>query len=192
MSVDLILHNGKLFSNGRVLQSDAIAVKHGRIIAVGESGKVCSLRSSKTRVVNLKSAFVCAGFIDAHWHLSSYVIQKQRINLHGITEMGKAISLLKSDATKKKQGEWNEKQGNSPGNSAGGSGAMAPQPNNQQGIPVSGASGGGLPPTDNVRPDLANGLGGGDVNPDITTARPPQGDRSLTAAASVSEGEPAS
>jgi predicted amidohydrolase YtcJ len=48
---------------------EALAVKKGRIIAVGSNDTICSFQSKETRLINLHHKTVIPGFIDAHIHL---------------------------------------------------------------------------------------------------------------------------
>src|SRR4051812_28322412 len=67
---DLILHNGKVLTvdaNFRIVE--ALAIKGGRITAVGTSADILRReRSPGTRVVDLKGQTVLPGLIDAHVH----------------------------------------------------------------------------------------------------------------------------
>lgn len=64
-----------IYTNARVYTLDpnlpwaeALAVRDGRIIAVGQSGEVLAHRGPDTRVNDLGGAMVLPGFIDAHVH----------------------------------------------------------------------------------------------------------------------------
>jgi predicted amidohydrolase YtcJ len=71
LAPDLIL------SNGRVLTADAsnrafeaVAVKMGRILAVGGSKEIMELRGPRTEVIDLKGRTVIPGLTDPHVHLA--------------------------------------------------------------------------------------------------------------------------
>ena len=66
-----------LLANGRVLSADpnnrtfgAVAVKMGRILAVGDSSEMLELRGSRTEVIDLKGRTVLPGLTDPHVHLA--------------------------------------------------------------------------------------------------------------------------
>jgi predicted amidohydrolase YtcJ len=59
----------------------AIAVKHGRILAVGSSADADQFRSSRTEVIELKGRTVVPGFNDAHNHMASFGLQLQMVPL---------------------------------------------------------------------------------------------------------------
>ena len=69
-SADLILKNGRIYTvdRGRSWAS-AVAVKSGRIVAVGDEAAVAPLAGGETRTVDLKGATLLPGMIDVHAHL---------------------------------------------------------------------------------------------------------------------------
>ncbi|MGE8414437.1 MAG: amidohydrolase [Pseudomonas sp.] len=68
-AVDLLLHNGKVFTaeRGQPLQQ-AVAVEQGRIVRVGSDAEVLALKQAGTRVVDLQGKVLMPGFIDSHSH----------------------------------------------------------------------------------------------------------------------------
>jgi predicted amidohydrolase YtcJ len=68
---DLILANGRvLTADPRDSQAEAVAVKMGRILAVGSSRDMMELRGSRTEVIDLKGRTVVPGLTDPHVHLA--------------------------------------------------------------------------------------------------------------------------
>jgi len=68
----------KIFINGKIITVDqkntiaqAVAVKNGKILAVGSSAEISKLKDSKTIVVDLKGKTLVPGFIDGHSHFMS-------------------------------------------------------------------------------------------------------------------------
>ncbi|MDX8516752.1 amidohydrolase [Mesorhizobium dulcispinae] len=69
-SADLVFTNGRIYTLDRKRPwASAVAVKGGRIVAVGEAGDVDALTGSSTRVVDLKGAMMMPGIVDVHTHL---------------------------------------------------------------------------------------------------------------------------
>ncbi len=69
-SADLVLHNGRVWANdGRKTAATAVAIDGRRVVAVGSNRKVMRRAGARTRVINLKGAFVAPGFRDQHTHL---------------------------------------------------------------------------------------------------------------------------
>ncbi|MGB8253546.1 MAG: amidohydrolase family protein, partial [Anaerolineaceae bacterium] len=101
-----------LFTNGVILTMDqsntiaqALAIRSGRIIAVGSSDEIMKLRGTDTAVIDLANRTLLPGFVDAHSHLlgasngnradfidlQEYAI---RSGITTITEMGVTPDLL--------------------------------------------------------------------------------------------------
>ena len=68
-SADLILSGARIFtSNTQEPWAEAVAVKNGRFIYVGDSAGVVAYRSDSTRSVNLEGRLVIPGLVDSHAH----------------------------------------------------------------------------------------------------------------------------
>ncbi|MCW8832422.1 MAG: amidohydrolase family protein, partial [Colwellia sp.] len=66
---DLILFNGKIYTvNEQQPWAEAVAVKDGEIIAVGDFKKIKSLVGKQTKQQNLHGQMLLPGFIDSHAH----------------------------------------------------------------------------------------------------------------------------
>lgn len=66
---EMIYHNGVVLTmEAGQPRAEAIAVRSGRIVAVGDDDRVLALRESPTRVVDLGGRTVLPGFIDSHAH----------------------------------------------------------------------------------------------------------------------------
>lgn len=68
-AVDLLLHNGKVFTaeQGQPLQQ-AVAVEQGRIVKVGSDSEILALKAAGTQVIDLQGKVLMPGFIDSHSH----------------------------------------------------------------------------------------------------------------------------
>src|SRR5690242_7538814 len=66
---DLILHNGKVVTvDPDFSVRQAVAVKAGKIVAVGTSQVIMAERGPKTRVIDLHGRMVLPGLFDSHVH----------------------------------------------------------------------------------------------------------------------------
>ncbi|WP_434721579.1 amidohydrolase [Mesorhizobium sp. RIZ17] len=69
-SADLVFTNGRIYTLVRKRPwASAVAVKGGRIVAVGEAADVAALTGAATRVVDLEGAMMMPGIVDVHAHL---------------------------------------------------------------------------------------------------------------------------
>ena len=71
VSPDLIFANGRVLTvNATDRQVEAVAIKQGRILAVGGSAEMLELCGSRTEVIDLKGRTVIPGLTDPHVHLA--------------------------------------------------------------------------------------------------------------------------
>ncbi len=80
---DLILHHGKIVTvDGKFSLAEAVAVRGGRITAVGTDQAVLAAeRGASTRLIDLQGRTVLPGLIDSHVHaLSAGVNEFQRVS----------------------------------------------------------------------------------------------------------------
>lgn len=79
---DLILRGGVVWTgvSGAPL-AEALAVRGGRIQAVGSEGEVLALQGPSTRAVELAGAMVAPGFIDSHTHFIPGGFQLSSVDL---------------------------------------------------------------------------------------------------------------
>ncbi len=106
---DLILHHGKVLTmdaRGSVVQ--ALAVRDGKIVAVGRDAAVLRLKGGKTRVVDLGGQTVLPGFIDGHVHPQVAIRMKSYLDAHFsvIPTMAGMLAATHERARTTPAGEW--------------------------------------------------------------------------------------
>ncbi len=84
----------------------AIAVSHGKIIAVGANEEVQKLKGPNTEIVDLGGHFVMPGFNDAHTHLSSGGFEKLDVDLVGAKSLDEMKQRIAARAKTAGPGEW--------------------------------------------------------------------------------------
>jgi predicted amidohydrolase YtcJ len=73
---DLIVHNGNLITlDSERLRAPAMAIRDGRIVAVGSDHEILPLAASRTTRLDLAGKTVVPGFCDSHIHLLWYGMQ---------------------------------------------------------------------------------------------------------------------
>ena len=71
LAPDMVLHGGKIVTVDESFSiAQAVAIKDGRIVAVGSDNEILSLSGADTEVVNLEGKTVLPGFNDSHLHLA--------------------------------------------------------------------------------------------------------------------------
>ncbi len=102
-SVDLILHNGKIFTADALLSTfSAVAVRDDRIVALGWDGLLDQYRAART--VDLAGKLVVPGFIDTHIHISGD--PERWVDLAGLDNMAELKARVSRKAERLGSGEW--------------------------------------------------------------------------------------
>src|SRR5688572_3844732 len=80
-SADLVIHNAKVYTLDSIFSvREAIAIKDGKVLAVGESSTLLSSYDADS-VVDAKGTFIYPGFIDAHCHFYRYAVGLSTVDL---------------------------------------------------------------------------------------------------------------
>jgi len=108
-AVDLIFFGGNILTmddNQPVVE--AIAVKDGRITAIGTKENIIKLRTWKTKIVNLQGKTLMPGLIEAHCHPIATAVLSQVVNISGFTYNSRAEIMATIGAAVKKAspGKW--------------------------------------------------------------------------------------
>jgi len=105
---DIILTQGKIISadaQDKIYQ--AMAVRDGKIIALGKSKKMQAWKGSQTQVINLKGKVVIPGLIDSHMHaIRAALSYSTEVHWFGLNSIEAALDKLKQAAVRAKPGEW--------------------------------------------------------------------------------------
>jgi len=104
---DLVLTNGKIVTvDVAVPEAQALAVKDGRILAVGTSEEIQALVGSATRVVDLAGRVAVPGFIEGHGHYKSLGETKLTLDLTKAGTWDDIVALVGNAASRAQPGEW--------------------------------------------------------------------------------------
>jgi predicted amidohydrolase YtcJ len=104
---DLILHNGKIVTvDSKFSVVQAVAVKDGRITAVGANAAVMKERGSATRVVDLAGRTVLPGLIDSHVHALGAGLSEFRRALPRFDTFASVQKYLIEQAKVTPKGQW--------------------------------------------------------------------------------------
>jgi predicted amidohydrolase YtcJ len=102
-----------VFLNGSVVTLDplaprasALAVRDGRIVAVGDEAAVRPLVGPKTRSVELGARAVFPGFTDAHVHVEGLGQALEQLDLVGTASLDEALRKVAAAARALPPGEW--------------------------------------------------------------------------------------
>jgi predicted amidohydrolase YtcJ len=104
---DLVLKGGTVVTmDARRPRASALAVRQGRIVAVGEGADVEPLVGPATRVIDLAGRTVVPGLTDAHVHVEGLGTALERLDLVGAASLEEALARAGAAAAKLPAGEW--------------------------------------------------------------------------------------
>lgn len=84
-SADLIVLNGRVLTmDGDSPRAEAVAIKEGRVVAVGDKAAVSDLGGPGTKIIDAGGSSVVPGFIEAHMHLFAGAAELTHLQLSGV------------------------------------------------------------------------------------------------------------
>jgi hypothetical protein len=102
-----------VFTGGTVITLDdarprasAVAVRGGRIVAVGSDAEVLGLASPQTRRVDLAGATLVPGLADAHLHVEGIGTARESLDLVGAASLQEALDRVARRHRELPAGEW--------------------------------------------------------------------------------------
>src|SRR4051812_27897209 len=104
---DTVLLNGKILTVDRSSSTrEALAVRGGRIVAVGTTAEVRRLAGSTTRVIDLQGRTVIPGLIDSHMHaIRAAQFFATEVNWIGAPTITEALARVRT-AAQARPGAW--------------------------------------------------------------------------------------
>jgi predicted amidohydrolase YtcJ len=105
-AADLLLRGGRIWAGKGLPAASAIAVKAGRVAALGSDADVAPWVGAGTRVVDLHGRLVVPGFNDAHVHFLSGGFGLLSVDLRGARDERDLARLLGDHARTLPKGAW--------------------------------------------------------------------------------------
>jgi predicted amidohydrolase YtcJ len=104
---NLILHNGKIATNGTPSFVQAVAIEGGKIAATGADDDVMRLRGPKSAVVDLQGRTVIPGLNDSHLHVIRGGLNfNMELRWDGVPSLADALRMLKEQARRTPPPQW--------------------------------------------------------------------------------------
>ncbi|OLC31324.1 MAG: hypothetical protein AUH81_18105 [Candidatus Rokubacteria bacterium 13_1_40CM_4_69_5] len=105
---ELVLLNGKVVTvDDRFSIREAIAIRDGKVLALGTSSEIRALAGPGTRVIDLRRRIVLPGLIDSHVHMLRAGFRwPQEVRLDDATSVDDILARIRERAAKVKPGEW--------------------------------------------------------------------------------------
>ncbi len=106
--IDTILVNGKVVTvDPQSSIRSALAIREGRIAALGSDADIRKLAGPRTRTIDLQGRTVIPGLIDSHMHATRAALSfSTEVNWIGATSLADALNRLRLAAMKAKPGAW--------------------------------------------------------------------------------------
>ena len=105
---DTVLINGKILTaDAQFSAQQALAVRDGKITAVGSTAQIRKLAGAKSRVIDLGGRTVIPGLIDSHMHaIRAASFFATESNWAGVPTLAQALDRIRESAKTKRPGEW--------------------------------------------------------------------------------------
>ena len=107
VKADLILHHADVVTlDPQQPRAQAIAIRNGRILAVGDNDLVATWRGDHTELRDLAGACVIPGFNDTHAHMEREGLKEQRLSLAGARSIADILARIGKAAAGTPRGKW--------------------------------------------------------------------------------------
>ena len=103
---DAIFLNGDIYTQATPTRAQAMAVRDGRIVAIGSNEEIQKLKRGHTQVVDLGGHFVMPGFNDAHLHLAAGGLQLVEVDLVGVKSLAEMQQRIAEHVKTTPPGDW--------------------------------------------------------------------------------------
>ncbi len=105
--VDLVLVNGKVWTGDAARPwAEAVAVRDGKIFAVGKTSELRPLAADGTKLVDLGGSLVLPGFIDSHTHFLAGGFALKSIQLREAKSRQDFVARIAAEARELGSGRW--------------------------------------------------------------------------------------
>ncbi len=107
MQPDCVLHNARIATNGVPSFAEALAIKDGKISAVGTDDEILRQRGPATSVIDGKGRTVIPGLNDSHMHpIRGGLNYNMELRWDGVPSLADALRMLKSQAARTPAPQW--------------------------------------------------------------------------------------
>jgi predicted amidohydrolase YtcJ len=108
LDADFILHNGRIATlSGGAPSASSVAIRDGRVVAVGGDAEVLHAKGPGTVVVDAGGRRVIPGLIDSHIHvIRGGLNYNMELRWDGVPSLADALRLLKEQAARTPAPQW--------------------------------------------------------------------------------------
>lgn len=103
----LVLLNGNILTMDKAgRKAEALAIRDGRILALGTNAAIAAMASGRSCQIDLKGMTVVPGLMDTHLHLRDVGTAGYVVDLKAARSVSDAQELIRAFAATKKPGQW--------------------------------------------------------------------------------------
>ncbi|TCD28704.1 amidohydrolase [Pedobacter psychrodurus] len=107
IGADLIVHHAKITTQTAAQPvASAIAVKGGRIYAVGNDAEILALKDVHTKIIDADGKRLIPGLEDAHIHPLNERNFNYKVRWDGVPTLKRALEMLTEQAKRTPEGQW--------------------------------------------------------------------------------------
>lgn len=107
IGADLIVFNAKITTGSLTKpEASALAVKRGRIYAVGTDSKILELKDNSTKLIDAGNRRLIPGINDAHTHVLNERSYNYNVRWEGVTTLKRALEMLSEQAKRTPEDHW--------------------------------------------------------------------------------------
>jgi predicted amidohydrolase YtcJ len=104
---DLIVHHAKVITvDAKFTIAEAVAVQHGKVVAVGTNDEVLKHKGPKTRVIDAGGKLVLPGLMDSHSHPVGAAMSEWKEPLIDPKSLKDVFAIIRQKAATTPEGEW--------------------------------------------------------------------------------------
>ncbi len=103
---DTVLHNGQVLPVSDDSVQQAVAVRDGRIQAVGSDSQMLALVGPGTRKVDLRGHTLIPGIVDIHAHMDREGLKNDYPSLAGARSIAEVLDVVRREVATRNPGEW--------------------------------------------------------------------------------------
>jgi predicted amidohydrolase YtcJ len=104
---DMIVFHAKITTQAVVQpEATALAVKGGRIYAVGNDAEILAMKNSQTNVIDAQGRRLIPGIEDSHIHPLNERNFTHKVRWDGVPTLKRALEMLKEQAARTPEGQW--------------------------------------------------------------------------------------
>ncbi|AZA85475.1 amidohydrolase [Chryseobacterium shandongense] len=107
IGADLIVFNAKITTGSLSKpQASAVAVKRGRIYALGTDSEILKFKDNATKLIDAGGKRMIPGINDAHIHILNDRSYNYNVRWEGVPTLKRALAMLSEQAKRTPEGQW--------------------------------------------------------------------------------------